>query len=88
MSQLAQEGYGDPNNIPPIVDHTGLTGKYDFRLEFSKELPSAAGAEAKSPPAPDLFTAFQQQLGLQQIPKKLPFDVVVIESFDAVPVEN
>jgi uncharacterized protein (TIGR03435 family) len=88
VSALANNGFGAPDATPPIVDHTGLTGKYDFRLEFSREFLGAPPGDAKSPPAPDLFTAFREQLGLQLTPKKLPFDVLVIESFDAVPAEN
>jgi uncharacterized protein (TIGR03435 family) len=78
-------GMGDD---PPILDHTGLTGKYDFRLEFSREPTGAPAAEAKTPPVPDLFTAVQQQLGLQLVSKRLPFDVLVVESVDRVPTEN
>ncbi len=73
---------------PPIVDKTGLTGKYDFKLEFSREPPGAPQAEAKVPPVPDLFTAVQQQLGLQFKARKLPFDVIAVESVDRTPTEN
>ena len=73
----------------PIVDRTGLTGKYDFTLEFSSDLPNGNTDTGSEPPgAPDLNTALQEQLGLQLIPKKLPFDVVVVESFDRLPTEN
>ena len=70
----------------PVVDRTGLTGKYSFRLEFA----IAATTAASDAPAiaPDIFTALQQQLGLQLVQKKLPFDVVVVESFNKTPTEN
>jgi uncharacterized protein (TIGR03435 family) len=52
----------------PVVDKTGLTGRYDFDLEwapdesqFGGDLPPAS-ADAPNPP---LFTAIQQQLGLK-----------------------
>jgi uncharacterized protein (TIGR03435 family) len=52
----------------PVVNKTGLTGRYDFDLdwspsgrEFGGDIP-AAGEDAPSPP---LFTAVQQQLGLK-----------------------
>ena len=73
---------------PPIVDKTGLAGKYNFKLEFSREPPGAPLAEAKVPPVPDLFTAVQQQLGLQFKPRKLPFDVIVVESIARTPTDN
>jgi len=73
----------------PMVDKTGLTGKYDFTLEFSSEVPSAAsGGDAQLPVTPNLFTALQQQLGLQLVDKKIPFDVVVVDSVDKLPTEN
>jgi uncharacterized protein (TIGR03435 family) len=52
----------------PVVDKTGLTGRYDFNLEwapdetqFGGEVPPAS-AEAQAAP---LFSAIQQQLGLR-----------------------
>ena len=73
----------------PIVDKTGLTGKYDFTLEFTRDLPNAEPDSRTEPAgAPDLFSAIQQQLGLQLVRKKIPFDVVVVESIDKRPTEN
>jgi len=73
----------------PVVDKTGLTGKYDFALEFSNDLSSGTeGVAAEPPGAPDLNTAMREQLGLQLVAKKLPFDVVVVESFNRLPTEN
>ena len=52
----------------PVVDKTGLTGRYDFDLDFSPsgrefggDIP-AAPEDATSPP---FLTAVQQQLGLK-----------------------
>lgn len=73
----------------PIVDKTGLTGKYDFTLEFSRDLPNAApDSHTEAGAAPNLFIALQQQLGLQLVRKKIPFEVVVVESIDKRPDEN
>jgi uncharacterized protein (TIGR03435 family) len=73
-------------NEAPIVDKTGLPGKYTFSLEYIQDLP---GAAPDAPPiAPDLSTALQEQLGLQLVSKKLPFDVVVVEAFKKLPTEN
>ena len=79
--------FGGMPGDPPVVDKTGLTGKYDFKLEFSRELPNPSG-EPRVPPVPNLFTAIEQQLGLHLAPKKLPFDVIVVDSVDRVPTEN
>jgi uncharacterized protein (TIGR03435 family) len=70
----------------PVVDHTGLSGKYSFEMDYSVDQPGSA-PDALAP-APSIFTAVQKELGLQLVSKKLPFDVVVVESFNKVPTEN
>ena len=78
-----------PPDDRPVVDKTGLTGLYDYTLEYSYPLRAAAPDNPAEPSAlPDLFSALQQQLGLQLVSRKLPFDVVVVESFDKTPIEN
>lgn len=72
----------------PVLDKTGLAGRYDFTLEFARELPGANAAVPTEPPAPDLFTALRRQLGLQLVPRKIPLPVVVVESLNRVPTPN
>lgn len=73
-----------PDN-QPVVDQTGLKGTYDFRLGYSLD----HGADTDgTPPLPDLFSAIQEQLGLQLVHKKVPFDVLVIDQVDRFPTEN
>ena len=69
----------------PVVDQTGLPGRYDFTLTWTPD-PSqfAAFGPRPQPPAdeataPDLFTAIQQQLGLKLESVKAPVDVLVID---------
>lgn len=77
-----------PNDLP-VVDKTGLTGKFDFTLEYAMGLPDAALDSAAEPsPAPFLFKALEEQLGLQLVRKKVPFDVLIIDAFDQLPTEN
>jgi uncharacterized protein (TIGR03435 family) len=66
----------------PVVDKTGLSGRYDFDLEwapdetqFGGEVP-AASAEAPSPP---LFSAIQQQLGLRLEATRGPIAALVVD---------
>jgi uncharacterized protein (TIGR03435 family) len=74
----------------PVVDKTGLTGKYDFKLEFAP----AAGPPAQGLPdaldesGPGILTATQQQLGLKLEPKKVPLDMLIVDSVEKVPTEN
>lgn len=75
-----------PADGSPVVDKTPLTGKYDFTLEYTTELPNATPGDP--PVVPDLFIAVQQQLGLQLVRKKVPFDVLIIDSVSKLPGEN
>jgi uncharacterized protein (TIGR03435 family) len=78
----------------PVIDNTGLTGKYGFYLDFVPDTPAAgaiANAEAVSgelPDLPGLFTALQEQLGLRLRSAKGPIEVLVIDKADRSPTEN
>ncbi len=69
----------------PVVDQTGLAGKYDFTLDWTPDETQFAGLGVKPPPpsdkdtAPDLFTAIQQQTGLKLDSAKASVDVLVID---------
>jgi uncharacterized protein (TIGR03435 family) len=71
----------------PVIDKTGLTGKYDFHLAYDMHLPGMT-------PGPDdapgmiLFDAVQKQLGLKLVDAKAPFDFVIIDRGDKTPTEN
>jgi uncharacterized protein (TIGR03435 family) len=76
----------------PIVDHTGIGGKYDFKLDWAPDssplsgtAPGRAASDANA--GPDFFTAIQEQLGLKLQPLKEPTDVLVIDSVER-PSEN
>jgi bla regulator protein blaR1 len=72
----------------PVLDRTGLKGKFDFEIEYeqNKDVPALAlpGAELVGPA---LFTAFQEQAGLKLQPTKGPVEVLVIDHADR-PSEN
>jgi uncharacterized protein (TIGR03435 family) len=73
----------------PVVDKTGLTGKYDFTLRWATEqlslVPGAATGEADK--LPSIFTAMREQLGLRLDSTKGPIEVLVIDRADK-PSEN
>jgi bla regulator protein blaR1 len=78
-----------------VVDKTGLSGKFRFRLSFvpdatSPELPFFSIDPSDSPtPAdgPSIFTAIQEQLGLKLEPAKGPGEILVIDHVEK-PSEN
>ncbi len=69
-----------------VQDHTGLTGNYDFELEWQPELPSGFPPPADAS-GPTLFTALEKQLGLKLEPQKAPVETIVIEHLER-PSEN
>jgi uncharacterized protein (TIGR03435 family) len=81
----------------PVIDQTGLTDRYDFTLnwtpdDFQFPLFSAVQREywasaARADGLPDLFAAFQEQLGLKLEATKAPADVLVIDKVSK-PSEN
>lgn len=65
----------------PVADHTGLTGAFDFDLQWtSGPIAPAAGTPPPSGDGPSIFTALQEQLGLRLEPGRAPFDVVMIDA--------
>jgi bla regulator protein blaR1 len=83
-----------------ILDETGLTGKYDFTLQWAPDErtgPMSAATQGggsrpeDAPPAdssgPSIFTAIQEQLGLKLEPRKVPVEILVIDHAEP-PSEN
>jgi uncharacterized protein (TIGR03435 family) len=72
----------------PVVDRTGLTEHYDFRLRWTPDDSQfaqfrSAGVQPRTKPRPngppELDTAMREQLGLRIAPVKAMDDVIVIE---------
>jgi uncharacterized protein (TIGR03435 family) len=85
---LAQAFAGPAGRM--VVDRTGLTGSWDFELNYAPEArggPAGAEAPPVDPNVPSLFTAIQEQLGLKLEPTKGPVEVVVIDGIEK-PVED
>lgn len=70
----------------PVVDQTGLSGRYDFTLTWTPDESQFGGLGVRVPPPakdanapPGLFTAIQEQLGLKLKPTRAPAEVIVID---------
>jgi len=59
----------------PMVDHTGLQGRYDFKLQWTIDDMRTTAPDV----GPGLFTALQEQVGLKLETTKALADVVVID---------
>lgn len=62
----------------PVVDETGLQGRYDLTMKWSRT-DAAVAAEDADNTLPGLFTALQEQAGLKVEPSRGEVDVMVIE---------
>jgi uncharacterized protein (TIGR03435 family) len=74
----------------PVVDRTGLSGRYDFDLEFAPDETQFGGAFSRATDDStrlDLTAAIQQQLGLRLEATKGLVDVLVVDHAER-PSEN
>ena len=75
----------------PVLDQTGIAGRYDFKVTFMPDESVFGGHGPQIPasdnPAPNFFTALQEQLGLKPDAVKAPADVMVIDHVEK-PSEN
>jgi len=72
----------------PVIDETGLTGNFDFLIEFTPDLP----AGMTPPPnfdttGPGFLQALSEQDGLKLISQKGPVDVMIVDHVEH-PSEN
>ncbi|SFS10068.1 soil-associated protein, TIGR03435 family [Granulicella pectinivorans] len=66
----------------PVVDKTGLTGRYDFDLEWAPDETQFGGeipAAKEDAPSPPLFVAVREQMGLKLEATKGPVDAFVVD---------
>ncbi len=84
----------------PVIDKTGIAGKFDVHLEFAPDETTPVGLRGGGEPsgdpgaapmdtaaAPPIAAALQQQLGLKLVPAKGPGDFLVIDRVEK-PSEN
>jgi|SRR5579862_9877633 len=75
-----------PATTTRIADETGITGRYEIVLEYSRSTPSGAGDEVGD--RPDFFTALREQLGLRMVEAKISVDTIVVDSANRIPTDN
>lgn len=82
----------------PIIDQTGLKGKYDVTIDVAKYIPdmeaarksaaeNGAGAAALDP-VPIIMNGLQEELGLKLESRKVPLDLLIVDHAEKVPTEN
>ena len=87
MAALADK-LSDPLGSP-VVDQTGLKGKYEIRIDITGFIPTGGG----NGPNPDevlsiLFNAIPAQLGVKLDSKKENVKLLVVDHMEPQPTEN
>jgi uncharacterized protein (TIGR03435 family) len=89
MEQIASSLTGGDSGLNrPVLDRTGLTGTFDFAIEFAPPPNNPFGPGPKSQPvpaAPTFVEALKEQLGLRLEPLTGQFDVLVIDNVEEPP---
>jgi uncharacterized protein (TIGR03435 family) len=74
----------------PIVDQTGLPGRYDYFLDINayitEEMRNQGGPPLEAPSI--IASALQGQLGLKVDAKKMPMELLIVDKMEKTPTEN
>ncbi len=82
LDEFARSPLWTPIGERIVLNHTGLTGRYDFRLKWRSDDLEEAGAVQGGSDLPYLFDAMREQLGLKVIDAKAPLEVLVIDNIE------
>jgi len=76
----------------PVIDSTGLKGKYALTLSFRLLAHNANGISTADPSnaalGPRIYEAVNEQLGLMLKPARRPIEFVIIDHVDRIPIVN
>jgi uncharacterized protein (TIGR03435 family) len=64
-----------------VVNETAIKGNYDIKVAYAAE-------NAVDSNLPSLFTALQEQLGLQLVSRKVPVKTLIVDHLERAPTEN
>ena len=84
FAEVLRDYNGDSYLPDPVVDQTGLAGKWDISLKWT---PRNRLAQA-GPDGIALFDAIDKQLGLKLESKKIALPVLVVDSVNQTPTPN
>jgi uncharacterized protein (TIGR03435 family) len=69
----------------PVVNLTGLDGRYDFKLSWQPQQLQGKGGDL---PGPTIFDAVRDQFGLKLESRRLPVQTIVIDKIERLGGEN
>jgi uncharacterized protein (TIGR03435 family) len=93
LTQFAAQLNGFFPGSPPMVDATGISGKFDITINFSpasvaQAIPSQPGQASEPTGAISLFDALKGQLGLKIQTRKVEAPVLIVDHVNDTPSEN
>ena len=71
----------------PVVDRSGLNGRYDFTMEWTMEALQVSTPEPPDTPVTTFLEALKDQLGMKLEPARAAVRVLVVDSLER-PTEN
>lgn len=74
----------------PVVDRTGLTGRYNYFLDIDMYVTEEARRSSGVPPEAGaiIAAAVQAELGLKVESKKVSVEAIVVDNVEKTPIEN
>jgi uncharacterized protein (TIGR03435 family) len=66
----------------PVIDQTGLEGRFDVEYSYSPQPPTPGVESVFGPDAPAISVALEEQLGLKLESRRMGVPVLVIDSID------
>ncbi len=78
-------------NLPPVIDMTGLKGRFNFTVDGTDLLQSIGAGNAAPDPSAIMVGVteiLQEQLGLRAELRKAPTDVLIIDRAEKLPTAN
>lgn len=73
----------------PVVDATGLTGRYEIRMDLAPYVAAAGTGEAgRLDMMSILFTGLREQLGIALESRRMGVDTLVVDHVEKLPTEN
>jgi uncharacterized protein (TIGR03435 family) len=94
VENLSRAGRGFPGmDVPPVVDMTGLTGRYNFTIDASTFMQEFAAEAQKATPDPSVLIAgvqdvLEKQLGLHSELRKAKIDILIVDHAEQSPTGN
>ena len=71
-----------------IYDQTGLSGHYDFTLDYGKYVDSSDLDRRLNTFLLAIFDAIRAELGLEVVEVKIPVDTLVVDHVEKIPSKN